>query len=159
MPRQYFCVRNFSSTPKPLSPLQIGNLALDGNGAPELPGSNSCNNPTCRGIVTINSDGSYALNQECKQLHQGTISLLSFDNRLYNRPELEGGYTQGHQRSLGSTNWCFRSWGFELVSACSGICHETNFFGRLEPIQLGCAELVRPKNEDITTVCWIIFGW
>ena len=41
------------------------NLALDGNGQPELPGSNSCS-PSCRPVVTINSDGSYTFNQECK---------------------------------------------------------------------------------------------
>ncbi|KAJ7854644.1 glycoside hydrolase family 30 protein [Mycena leptocephala] len=36
------------------------NLALDGNGLPSLPGTNSCSS-SCRGIVTVNSDGSFAL--------------------------------------------------------------------------------------------------
>lgn len=42
------------------------NLALDGSGDPKLPGTNSCGGPGCRGIVTINSDGSYELNEECE---------------------------------------------------------------------------------------------
>lgn len=40
------------------------NLALDGNGSPTLPGSNSCGTP-CRPVVTVNSDGSWSVNQEC----------------------------------------------------------------------------------------------
>lgn len=42
------------------------NLALDGSGNPKLPGTNSCGGPGCRGIVTINSDGTYELNEECE---------------------------------------------------------------------------------------------
>lgn len=42
------------------------NLALDGNGNPKLPGTTSCGgSDPCRGVVTINSDGTYELNQEC----------------------------------------------------------------------------------------------
>ena len=47
----------------------LWNLALNAQGQPELPGSNSCNGgvgSACRGVVTINSDGSYELNQECE---------------------------------------------------------------------------------------------
>ena len=40
------------------------NFALDGNGNPKLPGTDSCGTP-CRPVVTINSDGSYSYNQEC----------------------------------------------------------------------------------------------
>ncbi|KAJ7441554.1 hypothetical protein FB451DRAFT_982889, partial [Mycena latifolia] len=40
------------------------NLALDGNGEPSLPGTNSCASG-CRPIVTVNSDGSFSYNQEC----------------------------------------------------------------------------------------------
>lgn len=43
------------------------NLALDGNGDPFLPGSDSCEGG-CRGIVQINSNGTYSVNQECKYL-------------------------------------------------------------------------------------------
>lgn len=39
------------------------NLALDGNGQPMLPGAMSCGNP-CRGIVQINADGTWSVNQE-----------------------------------------------------------------------------------------------
>ena len=41
------------------------NLALDGNGNPKLPGTNSCGTP-CRPVVTVNSDGSWSVNQECE---------------------------------------------------------------------------------------------
>jgi hypothetical protein len=42
------------------------NIALDGNGNPKLPGTNSCGGPGCRALVTVNNDGSYVFNQECK---------------------------------------------------------------------------------------------
>lgn len=53
------------------------NIALDGNGQPELPGSNSCGNPPCRGIVTI-SGSSYTLNQECQYLFDFLWHALMF---------------------------------------------------------------------------------
>ncbi|CAK5265078.1 unnamed protein product [Mycena citricolor] len=40
------------------------NLALDGAGNPKLPGSRSCSASGCRGVVTINYDGTWAPNQE-----------------------------------------------------------------------------------------------
>ncbi|KAL1740620.1 glycoside hydrolase superfamily, partial [Schizophyllum fasciatum] len=40
------------------------NIALDGNGNPKLPGTNSCGGSGCRAIVTVNSDGSWSPNQE-----------------------------------------------------------------------------------------------
>lgn len=43
------------------------NVALDGNGQPLLPGTNSCQGSPCRGVVTING-GSYTLNEECELL-------------------------------------------------------------------------------------------
>jgi hypothetical protein len=48
------------------------NLALDGNGLPSLPGTNSCSS-SCRGIVTVNSDGSFAYNQECARFSFPTL--------------------------------------------------------------------------------------
>ena len=42
------------------------NIALDGNGNPKLPGTNSCGGPGCRPLITVNSDGSYSYNQECE---------------------------------------------------------------------------------------------
>ena len=41
------------------------NLALDSSGQPLLPGTSSCKNPSCRGVVTIDG-GSYTLNEECE---------------------------------------------------------------------------------------------
>jgi O-glycosyl hydrolase len=40
------------------------NIALDGNGNPKLPGTDSCGGSGCRGVVQVNSDGSYSFNQE-----------------------------------------------------------------------------------------------
>lgn len=42
------------------------NIVLDGNGNPKLPGTSSCGgqNP-CRGVISLNSDGSYTENPEC----------------------------------------------------------------------------------------------
>lgn len=41
------------------------NIAADGNGNPKLPGTDSCGGNGCRPMVTVNSDGTYAFNQEC----------------------------------------------------------------------------------------------
>ncbi|KAI0726290.1 glycoside hydrolase superfamily [Fomitopsis betulina] len=45
------------------------NLALDGNGQPQLPGSDSCGTP-CRPVVTVNSNGTYSWNQEFYSIAQ-----------------------------------------------------------------------------------------
>lgn len=52
-----------------LMPLKglMWNFALDGSGNPKLPGTNSCGGPGCRPLVTVNSDGTYELNQECRR--------------------------------------------------------------------------------------------
>ncbi|KAA1474162.1 glycoside hydrolase [Dentipellis sp. KUC8613] len=55
------------------------NLALDGNGNPKLPGTTSCGGPGCRGIVTINSDGSYGLNEEYYSMAQASRAILPRD--------------------------------------------------------------------------------
>ncbi|KAI0789818.1 glycoside hydrolase [Abortiporus biennis] len=54
------------------------NLVLDGNGQPELPGSNSCGNPPCRGIVTL-SGTSWTLNQEFYSMAQASKAVLPRD--------------------------------------------------------------------------------
>ncbi|PSR70551.1 hypothetical protein PHLCEN_2v13590 [Hermanssonia centrifuga] len=54
------------------------NLALDGNGQPELPGSNSCGNPPCRPIVTI-SGSSYTFNQEFYSMAQASRAIIPKD--------------------------------------------------------------------------------
>ena len=52
------------------------NIALDGNGQPELPSSNSCASPPCRGIVTI-SGNNWSPNQECTSALSPFFFLLS----------------------------------------------------------------------------------
>ncbi|KZO93648.1 glycoside hydrolase family 30 protein [Calocera viscosa TUFC12733] len=58
----------------------LWNLALDGNGNPKLPGADSCTNPGCRGVVTVNSDGSYNLNQEYYFLAHGSRAIVPKDS-------------------------------------------------------------------------------
>ena len=43
------------------------NLALDPNGDPMLPGTDSCGTP-CRPVVTVESGGTWTVNQECERL-------------------------------------------------------------------------------------------
>ncbi|KAF8626655.1 hypothetical protein AX15_004746 [Amanita polypyramis BW_CC] len=52
------------------------NIALDKNGGPKLPGTNSCGGPGCRGIVQINDDGSYAVNQEFYAMAHASKAIL-----------------------------------------------------------------------------------
>ncbi|KAJ7035388.1 glycoside hydrolase superfamily [Mycena alexandri] len=54
------------------------NLALDGNGLPVLPGTNSCASG-CRPIVTVNSDGSFSYNQEFYALAQASKAIIPKD--------------------------------------------------------------------------------
>ncbi|OJT15176.1 Endo-1,6-beta-D-glucanase [Trametes pubescens] len=54
------------------------NLALDGNGSPKLPGAGSCST-ACRAVVTVNSDGSYAFNQEYYSMAQASKAVLPRD--------------------------------------------------------------------------------
>ncbi|OBZ71255.1 Endo-1,6-beta-D-glucanase [Grifola frondosa] len=54
------------------------NLALDGNGNPKLPGTSSCGTP-CRPVATVNSDGSYSLNQEFYVMAQASKAILPRD--------------------------------------------------------------------------------
>ncbi|EED83900.1 hypothetical protein POSPLDRAFT_134943 [Postia placenta Mad-698-R] len=56
------------------------NLALDGNGNPKLPGTTSCGgSDPCRGVITINSDGTYELNQEFCVIAQASKAILPKD--------------------------------------------------------------------------------
>ncbi|KZT50967.1 glycoside hydrolase family 30 protein [Calocera cornea HHB12733] len=57
----------------------LWNLALDGAGNPKLPGTDSCGGPGCRGVVTVNSDGSYELNQEYYTLAQASRAVVPKD--------------------------------------------------------------------------------
>ncbi|KAJ4001156.1 glucan endo-1,6-beta-glucosidase [Lentinula boryana] len=54
------------------------NLALDGNGDPFLPGSDSCGGG-CRGIVQINNDGTYSVNQEFYSMAQASKGIIPKD--------------------------------------------------------------------------------
>ncbi|KAK0473000.1 glycoside hydrolase family 30 protein [Armillaria novae-zelandiae] len=54
------------------------NFALDGNGNPKLPGSNSCTSG-CRGVVTINNDGTYSFNQEYYSMAQASKAIIPKD--------------------------------------------------------------------------------
>lgn len=41
------------------------NIAGQPDGGPKLPGTSSCGGSGCRPIATVNSDGTYDVNQEC----------------------------------------------------------------------------------------------
>ncbi|KAF6749507.1 glycoside hydrolase [Ephemerocybe angulata] len=49
------------------------NLALDASGNPMLPGATGCGTNGCRGIVTINGNGTWSVNQELAQASKGII--------------------------------------------------------------------------------------
>ncbi|GLB39559.1 putative glycosyl hydrolase 30 family protein [Lyophyllum shimeji] len=54
------------------------NLALDGSGNPKFPGTNSCGGG-CRPLATVNSDGSYSLNQEFYSMAQVSKAVYPKD--------------------------------------------------------------------------------
>ncbi|KAH9847953.1 glycoside hydrolase [Lenzites betulinus] len=54
------------------------NLALDGNGQPMLPGTNSCS-PPCRPVATVNNDGSWSMNQEFYAMAQSSKATIPRD--------------------------------------------------------------------------------
>ncbi|KAF8517702.1 glycoside hydrolase superfamily [Hysterangium stoloniferum] len=55
------------------------NYALDSNGQPKLPGTNSCGGSGCRGVVTIPGDGGYDLNEEYYVMAQTSRAVLPKD--------------------------------------------------------------------------------
>jgi len=57
----------------------LWNLALDGNGLPTLPGTDSCSPPGCRGVATINSNSTWMLNEEFYVLAQTSRASLPKD--------------------------------------------------------------------------------
>ncbi|KAJ6491902.1 glucan endo-1,6-beta-glucosidase [Mycena sanguinolenta] len=76
------------------------NVALDGNGLPILPGTNSCPSG-CRPLATINSDGSYSYNQEFYSLAQVSKAIIPKD--------VGGPWGQRVNVSVGgSLNWALR---------------------------------------------------
>lgn len=54
------------------------NLALDGNGQPSLPGTDSCGGG-CRGVVQINNNGTWSVNQEFYSMAQASKAILPRD--------------------------------------------------------------------------------
>lgn len=54
-------------------------LALDSAGGPQLPGSNSCKGG-CRGVVQINNDGTWSVNQEFYAMAQASKAILPRDS-------------------------------------------------------------------------------
>lgn len=56
------------------------NIALDGNGNPMLPGAVSCNKGGCRGLVTVNNDGSYSFNQDFYSMAQASKAIIPKDS-------------------------------------------------------------------------------
>jgi len=55
------------------------NLALNGSGLPILPGTDSCGGPGCRGVVQINSNGTWSVNQEFYAMGQASKAILPRD--------------------------------------------------------------------------------
>ncbi|KAJ7260891.1 glycoside hydrolase [Mycena haematopus] len=55
------------------------NIALDGNGNPKLPGTDSCGGAGCRAIAQVNSDGTYSLNQEFYSMAQASKAIIPKD--------------------------------------------------------------------------------
>ncbi|KAJ6566886.1 glycoside hydrolase family 30 protein [Mycena capillaripes] len=88
------------------------NIALDGDGNPMLPGTNSCGSG-CRPLVTVNSDGSYSYNQEFYSLAQVSKAII---------PKDDGGpWGQRIKVSVaGSLNWALRVGAYATGRVSSG---------------------------------------
>jgi len=56
------------------------NVASQSDGGPKLPGTTSCGGKGCRPIVTINSNGTYALNQEFYSMAQASKAIIPKDS-------------------------------------------------------------------------------
>ncbi|KAJ7473368.1 glycoside hydrolase [Mycena latifolia] len=81
------------------------NIALDGGGQPMLPGTNSCGSG-CRPIVTVNDDGSYSYNQECKRC---TVYSLAQASKAILPKDSGGPWGQRIKVSVGgSLGWALR---------------------------------------------------
>ncbi|KAG1816364.1 glycoside hydrolase family 30 protein [Suillus subaureus] len=55
------------------------NIALDGSGQPLLPGTDSCGGSGCRGVVQINNNGTWSVNQEFYSMAQASKAILPRD--------------------------------------------------------------------------------
>lgn len=93
------------------STAMMWNLALDGNGNPILPGTNSCGGG-CRAYVSVNSDGSYSLNQEWYAAAQANKAVAPKD--------AGGPWGQRIGVSVGgSTGWALRVMAYETKRVSS----------------------------------------
>ncbi|KAG1839309.1 glycoside hydrolase family 30 protein [Suillus subalutaceus] len=79
-----FCVRGNELTPF-IGSISYGsssglmwNLALNGSGQPSLPGTDSCGGG-CRGVVQVNSNGTWNVNQEFYSMAQASKAILPCD--------------------------------------------------------------------------------
>ncbi len=83
------------------------NIALDGNGNPKLPGTSSCGTP-CRPVATVNSDGSWSVNQECKfyQWRIQSVDLTRYMHgvSLFHGPCVQGDPSPRLRRSVGQAH-------------------------------------------------------
>jgi len=55
------------------------NIAGQSDGGPKLPGTTSCGGPGCRPIATINSNGTYDVNQEFYAMAQASKAIIPKD--------------------------------------------------------------------------------
>ncbi|KAH8818882.1 glycoside hydrolase [Flagelloscypha sp. PMI_526] len=87
------------------------NIALDGNGEPRLPGTESCGSG-CRPIVNVNSDGSWSVNQEYYGLAEASKAVVPRDTG--------GPWGQRIQTTVSGTyTWALKVSGFVTKRASS----------------------------------------
>ena len=103
------------------------NIALDGNGGPELPGTDSCSGRGCRALVTVNDDGSYVLNQECAFCLVNSLSTRprysDMSGSLFDGASIQGHHPKRSRWAIWETYWCL-GWRFERMgSPCRGLCY------------------------------------
>jgi len=87
------------------------NFALDSNGDPLLPGSNSCGGG-CRGVVTIPGNGSYSVNEEFYVMAHTSRAIIPHD--------VGGPFAQRIGVTIGgSLNWGLRVGAYKTGRASS----------------------------------------
>jgi hypothetical protein len=96
------------------------NLALQADGSPELPGSDSCN-PGCRPVVSIDNN-QWFLNEECQCYILSTvIVLLKMTYRLSFGTQLSHCYTKGQWCQLCQAHRHHSHWYLQLDTRCASI--------------------------------------
>jgi len=107
------------------------NIALDGNGNPKLPGTNSCGGPGCRAIVQVNSDGTFSVNQECTSIVLIYIQFVNSGTSLLDGASLEGYSPPWCRWTLGEKDWCVSRWIKQLGTSCGGLRDRSSIVLRL----------------------------